>query len=266
VATTFWRFTNDVGSPAVGPGGLSSGIAVQEGDQVTVTLTNTLSVAVNFTIPGVLSNTPSAAANGGMQTYTFTAPKAGSYFFVDSVNDELAKAMGLSGPLVVAPAGGGNMLYSGGPSFDKQYTLVLHEVDTRVNNAVANGLAPDLANYEPDFYFVNGVSYPASESNPSTAITMTQQQRIAMRFINTGLHINSMHFHGWHVNVATRNRTPETIIVEKDTVPVDVSECVDIILPVGAQVGVYELHNHFLPAVTGNGFYPYGAMLMMTSA
>lgn len=262
VTTTIWRFRN----PAQpGPGALGGSIVAQEGDQITVTLTNNLFVAINLSIPGLLAGGAPAAPNGGIQTYTFTASRAGTYVFVDEVNGELAKAMGLAGPVLITPAGGGNTLYTGGPAFAQQYTLVLHELDTRINNAVALGQPANLANYEPDFYFVNGLNYPQTDTNASTAIRMRINQTYALRFINTGLHINAMHFHGWHVNVATRNREPETIVVEKDTVAVDVGECVDVLLSTGTQVGKYELHNHFLPAVTGNGMYPFGAMLIMES-
>ena len=261
VATTIWRFRN----PAQpGPGWLAAGLVIQEGDEVTVTVTNNLPLAINLGVPGLLTGAPQVAP-GGTQVYSFTASKAGSYFFVDETNGELSKAMGLSGPLVVTPPGGANTLYTGGPAFQQQYVLMLHEMDTRVNNAVAAGQPADLTTYEPDFYFVNGLSYPALEIDPSTAIKMSVNQSVALRFINTGLHVNSMHFHGWHVNVATRNRTPETAVVDKDTVPVDVGECVEVILNVGTQVGKYELHNHFLAAVTGNGLYPNGAMLIMES-
>ena len=53
----------------------------------------------------------------------------------------------------------------------------------------------------------------------------------------------------------------------KDTVPVDVGECVDVILPV-KQPGAYPLHTHFVPGVTANGTYlnPYGGALIVMSA
>mgnify|MGYP001818238701 CR=1 FL=1 len=90
---------------------------------------------------------------------------------------------------------------------------------------------------------------------------------VAIRLINTGLIFSPQHFHGYHVNVASRDRLPETTVIEKDTVVVYTGECVDVILPV-AQPGVYPLHTHFVPGVTANGTYvnPYGGALIVMSA
>lgn len=255
-----WQFVSATG----GPGDLPSGISLVAGEAVTVTLTNNLPLAINFVIPGVLSNTP-LCQPGATQTYTFTAPDAGSYMYYDGANGEIGRAMGLSGPLVVLPADGSNVLYPGGPAFDQQYTLTINEIDTRLNAAVAGGGTYDMANYEPNYFFVNGLSYPDSATDADTRVVMTVGQRILLRMINTGLIYNSMHFHGYHVLVSARNRIPETAVIDKDTVLVAIDECVDVILPV-TQAGEYELHNHFLPAVTANGVYSNGAVVMMVAA
>ncbi len=54
-----WQFNDANGS---GPGALTSGIVVNEGDVVNVTVTNNLDRAINFVIPGVMANTPSVSA------------------------------------------------------------------------------------------------------------------------------------------------------------------------------------------------------------
>jgi hypothetical protein len=74
-----------------------------------------------------------------------------------------------------------------------------------------------------------------------------------------------MHFHGYHVNVATRNRVVETSVIEKDTVQVEIGACVDVILPV-VQTGVYPLHTHYVPGVTANGSYANGGLILMSAA
>jgi FtsP/CotA-like multicopper oxidase with cupredoxin domain len=144
---------------------------------------------------------------------------------------------------------------------------VLNELDDRLNTAVYNGLSYDMADYEPNYFFVNGLSYPDTAKNEDTLVTMGVGENVAIRFINTGLIVSPQHFHGYHVNVVSRNRIPENTIVEKDTVVVDVSESVDIILPVN-QPGVYPLHTHFVPGVTANGVYvnPYGGALIVLNA
>ncbi|MCW8957074.1 MAG: multicopper oxidase domain-containing protein [Gammaproteobacteria bacterium] len=255
-----WQF-NDVNG--TGPGRLTSGLVVTEGDDVNITITNNLDRAINLVIPGVLSSSPSVSP-GSSRTYSFTAPAAGSYYYTDGVNGEIGKAMGLSGPLVVMPSSGSNTLYTGGPAFNRQYTLVLNELDDRLNNAIFNGLSYDMANYEPNYFFVNGMSYPDTTTDVDTRVAMNLGENVAIRFINTGCITNPQHFHGYHVNIASRNRVPDSIMGEKDTVLVNVDECVDVIIPV-IQTGDYPLHTHYVPGVTANGSYANGALIILSA-
>lgn len=260
---TVWQFRDLNGS---GPGQLSAGMVIREGEPIDITLYNDLDRPVNFRIPGVVTDGPSIAP-GSSHPFSFTAPPAGTYLFHDTVNGDLGRAMGLAGPMVVTPAEGENQLFTDGPAFDRQYTLVLQELDDRVNLAVASGGDFDMADYEPNYFFVNGLSYPNTIADDDTLIAMNVGERVALRFVNAGLIINPMHFHGYHVEVATRNRQVETAVIDKDTVLVDIDECVDVILPC-KQPGVYPLHNHYVPAVTANGVYvnPYGGALLVMSA
>lgn len=260
---TVWQFRD---LEAFGPGRLGSGLSLREGDPVTITLYNDLDREASLEIPGVLEDT-TPIAPGSSDTYDFTAPGAGSYLFHDGVNGDLGRAMGLAGPMVVMPADGSNLLFSGGPGFDLQYTLVLHDLDDRVNRTVASGGVFDLAGYEPNYFFVNGLSYPHTTADADTLISMNVGDRVALRFINAGLITNPMHFHGYHVEVVSRNRRLETSVVVKDTVPVGIDECVDVVLTCN-QPGAYPLHTHFVPGVTANGVYvnPYGGALIVMSA
>ena len=258
-----WQFRDLDGS---GPGLLSSGLVVNEGDAVTISVGNALDRPINFVIPGVMSAT-TAVAPGQTQQYSFTAPAAGSYFYTDDINGEIGCAMGLAGPLVVMPADGSNRLYNGGPAFDRQYTLTLHEMDDRLNAAIAAGGSYDMDDYEPNYFFVNGLSYPDTAHDDDTLIAMNLGEDVAIRFINTGCITNPQHFHGYHVKMASRNRAPVTDIIDKDTVLVNIGECVDVILPV-VQTGAYPLHTHYVPGVCANGVYvnPVGGALIIMKA
>ena len=258
-----WQFRDLSG---FGPGALSSGLLVMEGDDVNITVYNDLDRLISLEIPGVLEGTP-AVAPGGSRIYSFSAPPAGSYCYHDATNGEIGRAMGLAGPLIVMPGDGSNQLYAGGPAFDRQFTLVLHELDDRLNSAIAGGGTYDMADYEPNYFFVNGLSFPDTAGDNDTLVSMHVGDDVALRFVNTGVITNPMHFHGYHVDVATRNRVPETAIITKDTVLVNVGECVDVVLPCD-QPGVYPLHTHYVPGVTANGVYvnPYGGALIIMNA
>ena len=122
-----------------------------------------------------------------------------------------------------------------------------------------------MANYEPNYFFANGLSYPDTTDDSDTYVSMNTGEDVAIRFINGGAITYPMHFHGYHVNVATRNRVPETQVIEKDTVQVDRDECVDVILPV-VQSGAYPLHTHYVPGVTADGTYANGGLIIMNAA
>ena len=258
-----WQFRDLNGS---GPGNLASGLVVMEGDAVDITVYNDLDRPINLVIPGVLDGTPAVQA-GGSHTYNFAAPAAGSYLYFDDLNGEIGRAMGLAGPLVVMPSDGSNRLWAGGPGFDRQYTLVFQELDDRLNQAIAGGGSYSMDDYEPNYFFVNGLSYPNTAADDDTLIEMSVGEDVAIRMLNAGMITNPMHFHGYHVDVATRNRVPETTVITKDTVLVNLGECVDVILPC-TQPGAYPLHTHYVPGVTANGVYvnPYGGALIVMSA
>ena len=259
-----WNF-NDPVSP--GPGVLGSGMVVSEGDSITVTLSNNLDRDINFTVPGVFSGSP-ATAPGETGTYTFSAPAAGTYLYTDDINGFIGKAMGLFGPLVVMPAGSGDSLYKYGPLFDRQYTMVMSDMDSRLNSAMENGATGyAISEYEPNYYFANGLIYPDTKKYDDTLMTMNVGEDVAVRFVNASVIEYPMHFHGYHVNVIKNDGRLISDFIERDTVLVRPGTTAEVILPV-LQAGAFPLHTHYVPGVTVNGVYtnPYGGSLIIMVA
>ena len=136
-----------------------------------------------------------------------------------------------------------------------------------LDRAIEAGRSYDMDEYEPNYFFVNGLSYPDTAADADTVVEMTVGEDVVLRLVNAGIITSPMHFHGFHVDVATRNRAPESEVITKDTVLVNVGECVDVVLACN-QAGIYPLHSHYVPAVTANGVYvnPYGGALIIMSA
>ncbi|MDF1881102.1 multicopper oxidase domain-containing protein [Sulfurimonas sp. MAG313] len=263
--TVFTWGLNDPVSP--GPGHIGSGMVVTEGDTIEVNLTNNLDRNINFVVDGVLGSTPSVAP-GETKTYTFTAPAAGTYMYTDSVNGYISKSMGLFGPLVVMPSDAETTLYTNGPAFDKQYTLVYSDMDGRLNEAISNGdTSYDINNYEPNYYFANGLIYPDTKKFDDTGISMAVGSHVAIRFVNASIIEYPMHFHGYHVNVIKKDRELVTDFISRDSVLVRPNTTVEVILPVEI-AGAYPLHTHYVPGVTVNGVYanPHGGGLIIMVA
>jgi manganese oxidase len=119
----FWGFAN-----LNGPAGAASlaqypgpTLILNEGDTVTVTLTNQLTQPVSLVFPGMtmtsatspvftagsrarLSSITHEAPPGGSQTYTFTATKAGTFYYQSGSNQDIQIRMGLFGAIIVRPA------------------------------------------------------------------------------------------------------------------------------------------------------------------
>lgn len=183
-----WGFTDDAG-PAQAPGPT---LCVNQGDTVTVNLTNDLPVDVSIVFPGqsgVLANgapaqpqyaagtltslANAAAANGGTMSYSFVAAEPGTYLYESGSNPAMQIDMGLYGALVVRPSLGANYAYNDASTqFDPQreYLLVLHELDPILHDAVddaVNGDTPvdpntvyDARAYHPRYYTINGRPFP----------------------------------------------------------------------------------------------------------
>lgn len=96
-------------------------LIVNEGDTVTINLTNRLAEEVSLMIPGVdmvsatvpvfpegdrsrLASLVPAAAAGGTRSYTFTASRPGTFYYQSGSNQKIQLRMGLFGAIVVRPA------------------------------------------------------------------------------------------------------------------------------------------------------------------
>ena len=265
-----WQFV-DLSQP--GPGALGASLVVQQGDEIDITIENMITThAVKLKIPGIDNSNWQAVPPGGVGSFQFMVSKAGSYIIYDDENGLLGRAMGLAVPLVVLPADGGTGLYNAAPvehRFQREYMVMLNELDSRINDAVEAGLPVNMETYQPDYFFVNGLSYPDTVYDANGAIDdskviyMQAGEQVAIRFINGGLLYYPMHFHGYHTQVVLRDRVLEKNVVEKDTVLLKPEETVDTILNVGQQTGLFPLHTHYVPGVTNAGRYAGGALLML---
>ncbi|MFZ2199146.1 MAG: multicopper oxidase domain-containing protein [Thermodesulfovibrionales bacterium] len=93
----FWIY-KDSRFPAECPGPI---IFTTEGDSIQITLTNDLNEPHSLYIPGAFNSGPIAPAASA--TFTFKAPKAGTYLYYDNLNAPVNRVMGLHGAFIVMP-------------------------------------------------------------------------------------------------------------------------------------------------------------------
>ncbi|WP_076263962.1 multicopper oxidase family protein [Intrasporangium flavum] len=181
-----WGYTSD-GSAPTAPGGPV--LTVDEGDQVTITLHNSLAENTALHVGGqsLVPDTTGAAASG-TRTYTFTASRPGTYLYEAGLtaNSEHQVAMGLYGALVVRATDPAQAYDDAGTAFDVSAPVVLGEIDPALN-ASANPAGFDLRTFKPRYFTVNGKVHPQN-----APITAASGQKLLLRYVNAGLSYRSM--------------------------------------------------------------------------
>ena len=212
-------------------------LCVTEGDQVTVTLTNTLAENASISFPGQegVSTDPGdpgvaglfgaeAAAGGGTVTYTFTAGDPGTYLYESGTNPAKQVEMGLYGALIVRPTLGANYAYDDpATQFDpsREYLILVDEVDPDFHRAVELGQPYDVNLFHPEYWHLNGRSFPDTISDNfvpwlpnqpygslvqvEPANPSTNPQPALIRYANAGIVNHPFHPHGNHLRVIARD-------------------------------------------------------------
>lgn len=175
-------------------------LSVNEGDTVTINVTNALPGArtLTFEAPGVAFNPgPTDAASGATVTRTFTASAPGSYLYESGGDAGRQAAMGLYGALIVRPLTAGQAYDTASSAYDVEATLVLSELDPNFN------AAPDTFNmkqYLATYWLINGKAYP-----DTAGITAAAGQKILLRYLNAGYDNTAMMLLGMHEHVIAKD-------------------------------------------------------------
>jgi FtsP/CotA-like multicopper oxidase with cupredoxin domain len=202
-------------------------LIVNEGDTVTVTLTNALPVPTSIVFPGQGGVTATGGAEGllareappgGTVTYSFKASRPGTYLYQSGTRPALQVEMGLFGALIVRPGvNPGSQAYGHpGSAYDREYLLVLSEMDPGIHDQVARGVAnPTTSGYFAVNWFINGRNAPDTMLGDGVAwlphqpygamVMMHPGERILVRLINAGRDLHPFHTHGNNLLVIARD-------------------------------------------------------------
>lgn len=121
----------------------------------------------------------------GTGTYRFTPRFAGTYFYHCNTDTALRMEMGMVGAMIVRPASGAtNLVWDGGPAFDREYIWQLQTFDTRWHSAEQSG--PGTLRYRPDVFMINGRDGAAPRADPTTAIRAARGSKVLLRLISYG--------------------------------------------------------------------------------
>ncbi|WP_165822603.1 stalk domain-containing protein [Paenibacillus montanisoli] len=164
--------------------------------------------------------------------------------------------------MIVKAKGGEKRAWTGGPAYDKDYVLMLNEIDPVWHKAVEEGKPYDRTDFHPTYWTMNGKAFPDTEKDPSTMIEGKVGESVLIRIINSGYQPHSFHMHGFHFQVIASDGRPLPQPLLKDTLLIGSAERYDILVKFD-QSGMFPLHSHNIVDNTNNGVYPGGLHTMI---
>jgi manganese oxidase len=213
-------------------------LIVNQNANVTVNLTNNLTVPVSIVfpgqsvsasggVPGFLTN---EAPPGGTVQYSFTASNPGTYAYHSGTNPDLQVEMGLTGALIVRPTGYNEMIpatykaYSHADSnYDREYLFFLSEIDPDIHQLVEFDKVNqvDTTTFFPNYWFENGRNLPDTmadayvawlPSQPYNCMPMMHPgEKVLLRFVGGNRASHPLHTHGNnHLVIAKDGRLLES--------------------------------------------------------
>jgi FtsP/CotA-like multicopper oxidase with cupredoxin domain len=228
-------------------------LTVDQGDDVTITVTNALPAAaapvhtVVFDVPGLTFSAGGNSADvGATLTRTFHAGAAGTYLYGSSGDSGRQQAMGLSGALVVRPPVPTQAYVPAATAFDVQATLVLGAVDPLFNAAPDTY---DMHAYRATYWLINGKAYP-----DTVPVTATVGQRLLLRYLNAGYDNTSLQLLGLRETVVAKdaNLLANPYDAATETVPAGATEDAIVTVPAGTPP-------------SGNGYALFNRQLHVTN-
>jgi len=242
-------------------------IHVTEGDRVRINVTNNLPDPTAVHWHGlVLPNEMDGAAEvtqepiepGDTFTYEFDVVQAGTYFYHSHFEPDRQQGLGLYGALIIEPRDDEPYEY------DKEIVVQLQEWTER------NGYtfpAMPMEGALPNFFTINGKSYPATET-----VAMKVGQKLRVRFIGSHNNfVHPMHIHGGPFEIVEVDGFPVPMSqrLTRDTVNVAPGQRYDVIWT-ALRPGKWLLHCHIPHHMTNDNVEVQGGggltMLLDVSA
>lgn len=183
--------------------------------------------------------------------YQFTARRPGIYLYESGTNEEKQIQMGVYGIIVVRPEGHDipghpnyRTAYGVGTdsAYDIEKILIIGEIDSLMHEAVGENTAYDMLNFKPDYWIVNGRTFPDTlhdddlSSQPyGSKIVCKTGERILLRVINAGYGEHTFYLGGLVGKVVAEDSfplaTPErNTVYEKTGITLGAGQSVDLML------------------------------------
>jgi FtsP/CotA-like multicopper oxidase with cupredoxin domain len=136
------------------------------------------------------------------KTYEFIAPHPGTYIYHCHVVTPIHLQGGMYGMLIVLPADSSKTTWTGGYTYDNDYSWMTSELDTNwhsdtlfnhEHDTTAAIMTMEVPIYEPQYFLVNGKS-EQQLNDTAISISSNTDEVIYLRLANIGYHGNKFSF------------------------------------------------------------------------
>ena len=224
-------------------------LSVLTGEQLDVTVVNTDSVVHGFSVSGFPSESVTIKS-GDSATLHLTFEKEGIYVYYDSVKYPSYVCLGAAGMITVSR------------SYEHSFFWNIKDYQSSLNQAIALGESFSKQSYDPDFFTINGLSYPDIQSDTTARVWGSVGDTVRIYLANTGQSMHSIHFHGFHPTCLFSTSSAMRVGWSKDTWALRSMDAVLLEFVVD-KPGRYSVHDHNLVAVTAAKTHPNGMFTIM---
>lgn len=228
----------------------SLAIRLSPKDQLILTITNRDDIPHNFKIKSVVSDIGTILPSQ-TKVDTIEFAKVGVYIYYDDLNYPNNSYVGLSGFISVFPEANA-----------KSYYWNLKEHQSQFHNLINVNKPVSWNAYDPDFFTINGNSYPQLMDDTTARIQCYVGDTINIFIANTGQSSHALHFHGFHLKILHSSISETQKGWIKDSFPIKSMKGM-ILQMVPDKKGEYSVHDHNLIAMSGALMHPFGMVMIM---
>lgn len=228
----------------------STCIRLVPNDQLILTVVNRDNIPHGFKIK---NNTTSFGVIKPLESKTDTIAftTEGVYIYYDDSNFPSNSYLGLSGFISVFKATNAKSFY---------WNLKEHQIE--FNRSLIQNKPVTWNTYDPDFFTINGNSFPQLMEDTLARIIGSVGDTINIFVGNTGQSAHALHFHGFHCKILYSSKSAVHKGWIKDSFPIKSMEGM-ILQMVPDKLGEYSVHDHNLMAMSGELLHPFGMVMIM---
>jgi FtsP/CotA-like multicopper oxidase with cupredoxin domain len=214
-------------------------------------------IAVPNAMDGVPDVTQEAIEPGGRFTYEFRAipagrdSRGGTFLYHSHQDEDRQLGLGLAGALVIEPPQPNR--------YDVERTVMIGEWNLDPATGETRP-AMDMDGMLPNFFTLNGKSFPATET-----IRVRRGDRVLLRLIGAGQFMHPMHLHGMDFRVVAKDGHELASPFDADVIQIGSGERYDIAFR-ATEPGKWIFHCHIGHHMTNDGESPGGLILVVDVA